>query len=136
MIVADTTVLSHFLRRRSSGGVAHPAVAVVRNIVDRREPLAVPGIVFQEILSGVRMESQFALLREKLASFPILLAQTEDHLHAAEIFNACTAKGVSPSSSDCLIAALTIRRDGILLTTDNDFARMAPHCHLKLKTIP
>ncbi len=95
-------------------------------------PLAVPGIVLQEVLSGVRTEAQFFRLRNLLEAFPILVAEQRDHVAAARIANACRRKGVTTSAVDCLISALATERDAPLLTLDEDFARIARHSDLKL----
>jgi predicted nucleic acid-binding protein len=95
-------------------------------------PVGIPGIVLQELLSGVRTETQFTRLQKLLEPFPILTAERADHVLAARISNACRGRGVSTSSVDCLIAALAASRDAFLFTLDEDFARIAPLCGLKL----
>lgn len=97
-------------------------------------PVTIPGIVLQELLSGVRTDTQFSRLKEILEAFPVLMAEKHDHVLAAQIANACLRKGVATSTLDCLIAALTTSRDAFLFTLDEDFTRMAPICGLKLFT--
>ena len=95
-------------------------------------PLAIPGIVLQEILSGVRTEAQFGKLQRSLEAFPIISAEPQHHVLAARIANACRRKGVAASTIDCLIAALATSSDAFLFTLDEDFGRMAPVCGVKL----
>lgn len=132
MILLDTSVLSLVFRRRGPREPEPAIVELVRRMVHEDMPLTVPGIVLQEVLSGVRGEAQFDLLRRVLEPFPILPAEQRHHVAAARIANACRRHGIATSVPGCLIAALTTDRDAPLLTLDEDFARMTPHCGLKL----
>ena len=132
MILLDTSVLSLAFRRRRRGDTELPVVAALRRMVVEDAPMGVPGIVLQELLSGVRSEAEFTRLKAHMGAFPLVLAEHADHTLAARIANACIRKGVPTATVDCLIAALAVRRRASLLTTDEDFARMAPHCGLVL----
>ena len=136
MILLDTSVLSLAFRRRR-GGEAEPGVATtLRRLVAEDAPMGVPGIVLQELLSGVRGETEFARLKETMDGFHLVLVGSADHVEAARIANACARNGVPTSVVDCLIAALALSREAALFTTDRDFARMAPHCGLTLFKVP
>jgi predicted nucleic acid-binding protein len=132
VIVLDTCVISAAFRRRRGSAPESPEVAVLRRLVAEDEPLAVPGVVLQELLSGVRTETEFARLQRLMTGFPLLLATREHHLRAAGVVNDCRRGGVPCSAVDALIAALAIASNALLFTTDRDFARMAPHCGLRL----
>jgi len=132
MIFLDTSVLSLAFRRRR-GGEPEPRVAVVlRRLVADDAPMGVPGIVLQELLSGVRTPQEFDHLMGIMAGFPLVIARREDHLAAARVANACAREGVPTSTVDCLIAALAITRQAALFTLDADFARMAAPSGLTL----
>lgn len=132
MIVADTSLLSVLLRRKRAGLVITPHAELFRQMVTRGVSPSVPGIVVQEILSGVRSDAQFAQLGNALQRLPILLAGTSDHVFAAGLFNTCKRHGVSATVIDCLIAAQTIANGARLWTLDQDFARIARHSELAL----
>jgi predicted nucleic acid-binding protein len=133
VIVLDTSILSLVFRRpRPDAGDEPPLVAALRKLIDDDAPLAVPGIVLQELLSGVRSREQFRKLRSAMAGFPVLLAGEADHVRAARIGNACRGHGVACATVDALIAAQTIEGKGSLFTTDADFARIAAYSGLKL----
>jgi len=51
------------------------------------------GIVRQELLSGIAQAKQFQQLHHILESFPDLLANSDDHIQAAEFFNVCRRRG-------------------------------------------
>lgn len=132
MILLDTSILSLAYRRRRRAGPEPGEVRVLRQMILEDDPLAVPGIVLQEVLSGVRSEEQFARLKRLLEAFPIITAEPDHHVLAARIANTCRRKGVATSTVDCLIAALATSIDAVLFTLDEDFARMAPVCGMKL----
>jgi predicted nucleic acid-binding protein len=134
LIVVDTSVLS-LAFRRSRHSVPHPAVLRFRQIIERGEPLAVPGICLQEVLSGVRSPEQFERLAALMSPFPVLLASRAHHLAAARIANACRWAGIVATAADALIAAVTVEHSARLLTSDGDFARIGRHCALKLESV-
>jgi predicted nucleic acid-binding protein len=125
MILVDTSVWSLALRRTSGSGPIHPAAARLRRSIEDDEDVRLPGIVLQEVLSGVRHPEQLARLRSGLRGFPVEVATEEIHVRAAEIFNGCRAAGIAGSATDCLIAATADRLGARLLTVDGDYARMA-----------
>ena len=75
----------------------------------------------QEILSGIRHESQFGKLKAHLENFPDLSIITEDYVAAAKFFNLCRAKGVQGSNTDFLICAVAVRNKFAIYSTDKDF---------------
>lgn len=122
MILLDTGVVSAVLRRRRRGEREERLAARLSELLDSEVPVALPGIVLQEVLSGIadRMQYQRVLgaIRE---SFPILLATEADHLRAAAVVNAASARGLAVSTPDALIAAQTLNRRAALFTTYADF---------------
>ena len=101
-------------------------------MVTANAPLSIPGIVLQELLSGIQSEPQFSRLKQLIEGFPIIMAERAHHFSAARISNSCSQKGVTVSSIDCLIAAIAIAHNAPLFTLDDDFSKMTPHCGLKL----
>lgn len=136
MIVVDTSVWSQALRRRRGAERESPGGALLRGLIEAGEPLAIPGPVIQELLSGLANDEQLARLDEVLEPFPTLLATRSSHVLAARISNVCRRRGVSCSTTDALIAALTLERAGLLLTADADFTRIAEHTDLRVQQVP
>jgi predicted nucleic acid-binding protein len=96
-------------------------------------PLGLPGIVLQEVLSGIRAEKQFANLERRLLSaFTILPATVKHHVEAARLRNRCLTAGLNVSGPDCLIAALAIAGEHRLFARDDDFEAIARLAPLKL----
>ena len=90
------------------------------------------GPIRQEILSGIRSESQFKKLRNHLKSFPDLPILTEDYVKAASFFNLCRSKGIQGSNTDFLICAVAVRNKFSIYTTDKDFELFSKHLDVAL----
>jgi len=132
VILLDTSVLSAALRRRRRSAGELRAADSLAELIGNDVPVAIPGIVLQELLSGVGDEAQFARLADLTHPFPVIMAERKDHVAAARIANGCRRRGVSVSTIDCLTAALAVERGAALFTLDADFRRMAPYCGLTL----
>ncbi|MDJ0754143.1 MAG: hypothetical protein QNJ45_11530 [Ardenticatenaceae bacterium] len=130
-VAVDTSVFSLFLRRNTESVSGNPHVKLFRDLFER-DQIALLGVVYQELLSGIRHQSQFDRLNEGLLGFDIILATVDDHFLAAEIFNSCRQSGIQGSSADFLICAMTINRGYSLLTTDQDFEHYAQVINLDL----
>lgn len=133
MILFDTSVLSRVLRRRRPGPDEERLQALFADLMTSEEPLGLPGIVLQEVLSGMRSTKQFADLRDKLRSgLTLIPASAEDHVEAARLKNQCLRKGLNVSGIDCLIAATSIAGGHELFAVDGDFEAIAKHSPLRL----
>lgn len=137
MILLDTSVLSAALRRRRTGPAETRVAEALSNLLATGERVGVPGLVLQELLSGIREPAQFDKIKAViLRGYPIVLAETQDHLLAAAIVNGCARNGVAISSVDGLLAAIAVNRKASLFTTDQDFTGVARFFPLRLFTIP
>lgn len=128
--IVDTSVWSLALRREHHRDTEE--VRKLKILLKEGERVFVTGIILQEILQGIRRDEQFRQIQESLSFFPILEATREDHIFAAELYNLCRAKSVQASTIDFLIAALAIRNECLLLTSDRDFQHIAKYTELKL----
>jgi predicted nucleic acid-binding protein len=133
VILFDTSVLSRVFRRRRPGDGEQALQVAFEALMQGDARLGLPGIVLQELLSGLASEKQFRELRAKLlGAFTIVPASVEDHVEAARLKNLCAAKGLNASAVDCLIAATAIAGGHELLTTDADFRAIGRHAPLRL----
>ena len=133
MTLFDTSVLSRVFRRNRPGAEERRLQAVFDELMASDVPLGLPGIVLQEVLSGVRSQRQFTDLSAKLlAGFTIVVEGVPEHVEAARLKNVCLGKGLNVSGIDCLIAACAIVGSHELFTVDRDFAAIAKHAPLKL----
>jgi len=81
-VIVDTSVWSLALRRNANESLA-PDQELRHLIHDHRVQMIGP--IRQEILSGIRSESQFGKLQKHLESFPALPIHTEDYVAAAQV---------------------------------------------------
>ncbi len=132
-VVVDTTVWTLALRRRPQN-LSAVEKSLVREWSDliREKGVVLLGLIRQEVLSGIRSETQFELLRARLAAFRDAPVDVHDYEEAARSFNRCGANGVTGSPADMLICAFSARRSYPILTTDDDFPRYAKYLPIRL----
>jgi len=128
-VIVDTSVWSLALRREATESLA-PVQELRQLIHDHRVQMIGP--IRQEILSGIRSESQFGKLRKHLDSFPDLPIQTEDYATAAQFFNRCRSEGVQGSNTDFLICAVAVGNRLSIYTTDKDYELFSKHLEIVL----
>jgi len=128
-VLVDTSVWSLALRRGKQS-IAAPAQELRQLIQDHRVQMIGP--IRQEILSGIRNDSQFNKLRKHLESFPDLLILTNDYVRAAKFFNLCRSKGIQGSNTDFLICAVAVRNKFSIFTADKDFELFSKHIKIIL----
>jgi len=128
-ILVDTCVWSLALRHDDQ--MVIPCVDELRNLI-RDHRVQMIGPIRQEILSGIRSESQFERLRRHLDSFADLPILTTDYVEAARYFNLCRSRGVQGSNTDFLICALSVRNELPIYTTDRDFESFAEYVPIRL----
>lgn len=117
-VIVDTSVWSLALRRAKR--VGEETVGELSELIEEGRVVLL-GPVRQELLSGVKDQAQFQLLRRHLQAFPDLLLETADYEDAASAFNRCRERGIQGSNTDFLICAAALRRDLSIFTTDGDF---------------
>jgi predicted nucleic acid-binding protein len=128
-IIVDTSVWSLALRRGDQCRI--PCVDVLRGLIqDHRVQMI--GAIRQEILSGIRSDSQFNNLKRHLDSFSDLPIITEDYVEAARYFSLCRSKGIQGSNTDFLICSVSARNELPIYTTDKDFELFAKHIPIRL----
>jgi predicted nucleic acid-binding protein len=133
MILLDTSVLFAVLRRRRKGEREAALAARVAALLAGDRQVSVPGIVLQELLSGISEPAQHArVLAGVRESFPVVLATEGDHLKAADLVSLAARRGTALSTLDALIAAQALNRRASLLTSDEDFPRLTGIGALKL----
>jgi predicted nucleic acid-binding protein len=109
-----------------------PAVQTLTKLITQGEQIFLVGVILQEILQGIREPAQFKKLRKLMQSFPILEIDRACYEEAARIYSQCRARGLQISTVDALITAASIAHNCVLLTSDQDFVYIAPHCGLQL----
>jgi predicted nucleic acid-binding protein len=129
-LFVDTSVWSLAFRRD-----AQPATAPVRALtgaLESGETIVITGLVLQELLQGFSGPRDRKAILNRFAALPLLMPDRDDHIEAAELRNHCRRRGVQIGTIDALLARLCIRHELTMLTTDDDFRRIARLGALKL----
>ena len=129
MVVVDTSAWVEFLR-----GTGSPAAVRVRDALARNERLGVVDVVRMELLAGATDDRQVVTVRRLLARVTALpAASPADHEHAAALYRAARARGLTVRSLvDCLVAAVALRVEAPVLARDRDFEVLAGVSPLRL----
>lgn len=123
MILVDTSVWIDYLR-----GDVTPATEMLEGMLTDQVPVAITGVIYQEILQGADSSANFRRLVEYFGTQRFLHPRdpVESHARAAELYGRCRRAGITIRSTiDCLIAGTTIEHGATLLHSDRDFDRMA-----------
>lgn len=121
MLLLDSSVWIDIHRAR--------ATAATRYVEAREESeeIATIGIVFQEVLQGIRAEAEYEYMRQVLWATLILRPrELSTYEVAAQLHRAARAAGVTiRKPNDCLIAALALEHGALLVHNDRDFFALA-----------
>jgi predicted nucleic acid-binding protein len=134
MVLVDTPVWFLSLRRRSVD-LSEPERRVTQTLyrLVKEGQVQVLGPTRQEVLTGIRDESQFHRIRDHLGDFPNTPMDEHDYEEAASISNRCRRAGVSASPVDMLLCSVSVRHDWEIFTTDRDFAQYGRVVNIRLR---
>lgn len=127
MILVDSSIWIDFLSHKASklGDEVERLIRPVNQTV-------VTGIIFQEVLQGIKNKKSFSLIEKLLGNLPFIYPDLHTHLKAAELFQNLSSKGIHCSTIDMLISALAVQHKFSLFTLDSDFERISAVIGLKL----
>ena len=118
MVIVDTSVWIDFLKGRETRQVQK-----LEELLSEETDIFITGIIFQEILSGIKSKKERDKVRAELERFVLVNPSLDTHIQAAEIFDACKKKGFTIRSTiDCLIAAVALEYDLTVLENDKDYS--------------
>ena len=126
----DTSVWSLALRR--NGSPSAPQVASLVRAIESGELILTTGLVLQELLQGFSGPKARERILERFSALPLLVPDRADHVEAAALRNTCRRHGVQVGTIDALLTQLCIRHSLWVLSSDQDFQRIASHCTLRL----
>lgn len=96
-------------------------------------PLMLTPTVIQEVLQGIKHDSQYLVIKRLLLKIDILMMDAIDAATgAAELYRSLRKGGITVKSTDCLIAYYAICFDVELVHRDKDFNSIARHTKLKI----
>lgn len=126
-VVADTSAWIEFL-----AGRAVPALeeGLAQGIV------VLPPLVVAELVSGARRARDRAAIADLLAEIPLHETPIAHWVRVGELRLRLRAKGLSVSTPDAHVAQCALDRDGLLVSQDGVFARMARMTPLRVAIRP
>ena len=128
-MIVDTSVWIDFLN-------GHPSAQaeLLAKAFEDDAPIALPGLVYAEILLGLEDDLSAERIAQLLSAFQwVPEATAADYASAARLYRQCRARGITVRSTiDCIIAQLCLRDDLPLLAKDRDFVAIAQHSKLRL----
>jgi predicted nucleic acid-binding protein len=126
MVLVDTSIWIDFFRKPAGGEEK------LGELIRGRNRVAICGIILQEILQGIKFQSSYDAIRQRLLFLPYLEAGRKVHLLAASLYRDLRSNGVTVPSADALISAVAIHHSFPLLSTDRHFAVIAANSPLQL----
>jgi predicted nucleic acid-binding protein len=129
-LFVDTSVWSQAFRRDEPR--SFPAARALARALESGQTVFITGLVHQELLQGFSGPRERRAILDRFAALPLLVPDREDHVEAAELRNHCRRRGEQIDTIDALLARLCIRHDLTMLTTDDDFRRIARLSPLKV----
>jgi len=129
-LFVDTSVWSLAFRRDAVATAVE--VMALRQSLEAGDTVLTTGLVLQELLQGFAGPRARRQLIERFAALPFINPDRQDHIEAADLRNRCRRSGIQIGTIDALLAELCIRHGLTLLTTDNDFSRIAARFPLRL----
>jgi len=129
-LFVDTSVWSLALRRDAVPDASE--VTALVEAIRGGEALVTTGLVLQELLQGFSGPKARTQILDRFSAVPLLVPGRDDHVEAAALKNRCRRAGVQIGTIDALLAQLCIRHELIMLTSDNDFKRIAERSILRL----
>jgi predicted nucleic acid-binding protein len=127
VILVDSSVWVDLLRGAGRG----PELA---SLLRTDAHLAATEPVLMELLAGTRTDDEYGAVRSLVTAVDwIGVDPASDFEGAAQIYAACRRAGITPRGlTDCLIAAIAVRTNCQILTSDRDFAAMSDAVELTL----
>ena len=127
MVLVDSSIWIDFLSHKTSK-IGNELELIIRPA----NQTVITGIIFQEVLRGIKNKKSFSLLEKLLGNLPFIYPDIHTHLKAAELFQNLSSKGMHCSTVDMLISALAIQHKFSVFTLDSDFERISAVTGLKL----
>ena len=128
MILVDTTVWIDFF-----GGFSPPHVRRLESAIAAGEDLCICGLILAETLQGIRDDREHARTRARLEALLYLPMERSTFLAAADHYRSLRRRGITIRKPvDCMIAAVALEHDALLLHNDRDFDPLEKHFGLRI----
>jgi predicted nucleic acid-binding protein len=116
-VIVDTNVWSEAFRKKGpKSGCVDELLSLIQ---DGRVQMI--GVIRMEILCGIRDETMFRTMSQKLEAFSDRSLDSEVFVTAARFLNLCRSKGIQGSNNDFIICACSMLWKMPILSKDKDF---------------
>jgi predicted nucleic acid-binding protein len=124
-LLVDTSVWSLALRRKDTASLSPEEQSLKTELTQAIQDgrVVMIGLIRQELLSGIRDQSQFERVKSALAPFLDEPIDSDDHEHAARLYNECRSRSLEVGPIDMLICAVAVRRSWQVLSNDGGLNR-------------
>lgn len=131
--LADSSAWIEFLRATGTEADRSLSVALRDGL-----PVAVTGVIVQEVLQGCRGEAHARDVARLIAScLPVEPVYPESYDHAASLYRRCRAAGRTVRGTvDCLVGAVALEHRLPVLGTDRDLETLHEICSVPLWRSP
>jgi predicted nucleic acid-binding protein len=128
-VLVDTSVWIDALNGRQNW-----QTDLLGQLIDENAGVVICPVIIQEILQGIRSDSDFAVVKDNLSGFEVLsIDPVEAAYQAAALYRSVRKRGITiRKSNDCLISFYAISCKTALLHNDDDFNKIARHTSLKI----
>jgi len=133
LIIVDTSIWIDFFR-----GSNTKARYTLHNLISQDEEIYITEIILTEILQGIKNDKEYYITKEYLLNFPILKPTgIQTYIMAADIYRKCRKEGKTVRKTiDCIISAIAIENNAILVHKDHDFEIIKDCTELKTLYLP
>jgi len=119
VVLVDTSIWIEYIER------VNPLVEGEMDMLLRTGEVATAGLVLAELRRGCRTPDQAKRMVGRLRSLPYLEVDRDIWLAAGQMVAEAAARGYKLEIADCLLAALALRDNCLILTLDQDFKRIS-----------
>jgi hypothetical protein len=128
VILVDTTVWVDLF-----AGISSPHAELLEQSLAAGEDICTCGVIRTEVLQGIRADQEYRMTLARLDALLYLPIDRQTFIGAAELYRRLRHRGITIRKPvDCMIAAVAIHHDVMLLHNDRDFDPMEKHCGLKV----
>jgi predicted nucleic acid-binding protein len=121
MLLLDSSVWIDIHRARDTSAARYVEAR------EEHEEIATTGIIFQEVLQGIREDTEYEYMRQVLWATLILEPrELSTYAVAAQLYRSARAAGFTiRKPNDCLIAAVALEHGALLVHNDRDFVALS-----------
>ena len=128
MVLVDTSVFISFFNGKNNS-----KTDLLKQLLLNCEDIAITGLIYQEVLQGIRTDKVFRELKGILDDFYYINTPESIYLESAQLFRKLQSNGVTIRKSiDITIAQSAINSKIPILEHDRDFTNIAKHSNLKI----